>query len=134
MQKSSEHPGPALPTHRQRAPQHPYHAVSIQPGISACAAAYGRSGQRVLSCDAPGLPLAGCDAQHCECQYRQYPDRRVGPRRRGEGSGAFWRGEERRWLPGRRATDVDAQAPGSIAGPGERANGLSLSVHESEAD
>jgi len=89
---------------KQRKPPHPYHAVSIQPGLSACAAAYRCCGTRVLSRDAPSLPLPDCDALHCECQYRDYPDRRVGPRRRSNGSGG-WEGEERRQLAGRRSTD-----------------------------
>lgn len=94
-----------LPSRQRREPSNPYHAVSIQPGLSACAAAYRCSGVRVLSCDAPGLPLPDCDALHCQCQYRTYPDRRVGPRRRGDAGAALRSGEERRQLTGRRSSD-----------------------------
>lgn len=85
-----------------------YHAVSVVCGPKACAAARQLTNVRVLSAEAPRLPLADCDcADGCRCTYRHYDDRRAGPRRaqeRGE-LGAPWAVTERRRWNGRRETD-----------------------------
>jgi hypothetical protein len=87
---------------------HRYHAVSIIPGATACAAAKHFVGQRLLSSNAPRLPLPSCDLPHCSCRFKHHRDRRAGPRRRLD-SGlipAAYSGAERRRSRGRRADDV----------------------------
>lgn len=89
------------------AESHPYHAVSVIPGVVSCAAAHRFTGQRFLSRLAPKLPLPTCDAVQCTCRFKHHKDRRAGPRRRGETSliQAHWSGTERRRAGGRRAED-----------------------------
>ena len=84
-----------------------FHAVSIIPGDSACAAAYRFTRQRFLSAYAPRLPLPTCDAPRCTCRYKHHKDRRAGPRRRSEVGmmEAQYGGSERRRSRGRRADD-----------------------------
>jgi len=73
---------------------------------TACDAAQACKGKRFLSIDAPRLPLAGCDVRRCECKYRHYDDRRAGPRRQDEKSGAPVPSKiNRRARRGRRAVD-----------------------------
>ncbi len=85
----------------------PYHAVSINPGEQACAAAYRSSGQRILSRQAPKLPLPTCDAFHCTCRFSHHNDRRAGARRRDDIGllSGHYPGSERRRTGGRRVTD-----------------------------
>lgn len=71
------------------APQRParsvdttYHAVSIRVGETACSAAREMLGRRFLSCAAPRLPLADCDAAACDCRFVHHDDRRSGKDRR----------------------------------------------------
>lgn len=94
---------PAKPRH----PETRFHAVSIIPGDSACAAAHRFTGKRFLSAHAPRLPLPMCDAPHCSCHYKHHKDRRAGPRRRSEVGMmvASYNGSERRRTRGRRAED-----------------------------
>ena len=55
----------------------PYHAVSIEPGARACAAARAESGKRFLSSAAPMLPLRECThPSACQCRYAHHKDRR----------------------------------------------------------
>jgi hypothetical protein len=84
-----------------------FHAVSIIPGDTACAAAYRFTGQRFLSAHAPRLPLPTCDVMPCTCRYKHHKDRRAGPRRRDEVGimTAPYNGAERRRSRGRRADD-----------------------------
>ncbi|MCM2309792.1 MAG: hypothetical protein NDI84_00185 [Steroidobacteraceae bacterium] len=85
-----------------------YHAVSIVAGASACAAARQLKKVRVLSADAPRLPLATCECPGaCKCTYRHHDDRRAGPRRAREAGqlGGPWAMTERRRSVGRRETD-----------------------------
>ena len=64
------------------APRLRYHCVTVVPGNTSCAAAQGIYGQRLLSADAPRLPLANCETPgECKCTYRHHDDRRAGPRR-----------------------------------------------------
>ena len=86
-----------------------YHCVSIVPGAAGCDAAKAISSQRILSAEAPRLPLATCSKpSECNCTYRHYDDRRATERRasdRGD-STAPWSEHERRRPGGRRMTDV----------------------------
>jgi hypothetical protein len=88
-------------------PESKFHAVSIIPGDTACAAAYRFTGQRFLSAHAPRLPLPTCDSPRCTCRYKHHKDRRAGPRRRSEVGmmTAHYSGAERRRTRGRRAED-----------------------------
>jgi hypothetical protein len=91
-----------------RTPRLRYHAVSVVPGSKACGAVKLLHDVRVLSADAPRLPLANCDCPGtCRCTYRHHDDRRAGPRRARE-SGHLagpWAMTERRRSVGRRETD-----------------------------
>ena len=59
-----------------------YHCVEIIAGPGGCKAAVELTKQRLLSADAPRLPLATCDTPgQCDCRYRHHDDRRAGPRR-----------------------------------------------------
>jgi hypothetical protein len=90
-----------------------YHCVEIVGGPEACAAVKLLAKQRILSGDAPLLPLDDCDrVDHCECIYLHFHDRRQGPRRsqvvRKEIVGTpAYKGRERRIGRGRRETDWD---------------------------
>lgn len=100
--------GPKKVPERAAAASHPYHAVSILPGASACAAAYRSAGQRFLSREAPRLPLPSCDARTCGCRFKHYNDRRAGPRRNsdvGWATASSPQSKERRQSRGRRAED-----------------------------
>ena len=91
-----------------RIPKLRYHAVSVVCGADACAAAKQLKNVRVLSAEAPRLPLSACDCPAtCACTYRHYDDRRAGPRRareRGQLAGP-WAMTDRRRSTGRRETD-----------------------------
>ena len=54
----------------------PYSAISLRCGRGACCAAREIADQRVLSTDAPALPIEGCTSQSCLCSYRYFGDRR----------------------------------------------------------
>lgn len=86
-----------------------YHCVSIVGGTAACPAVHELGSQRLLSADAPRLPLATCDRpEQCQCTYRHFDDRRVGPRRAIDSGRprSSWQQPERRHFRGRRATDI----------------------------
>lgn len=54
-----------------------FQAVSVLPGVSACAAVKAVAGKRVLSHEAPLLPLVDCtQSASCKCRYQKYADRR----------------------------------------------------------
>lgn len=84
-----------------------WHAVTVVGTPRACAAAQACKGARYLSREAPRLPLAGCDADCCDCRYAHFDDRRRGPRRADEKTGASTKRVEvdHRARPGRRSTD-----------------------------
>jgi len=91
-----------------RTPRLRYHCVTVNAGTAACPAALDLKDVRILSADAPRLPMAECTMPaDCRCTYRHHDDRRAGPRRaldRNERPEP-WRGGERRRSVGRRATD-----------------------------
>jgi len=87
-----------------------YHCVEVIAPVSACEAARSLNGIRVLSAEAPLLPLKTCDRSvECKCIYRHFDDRRQGPRRENEHSTVTVarKGMERRKQRGRRETDLD---------------------------
>jgi len=88
----------------------PWHAVSIATGLDPCRAAIARRGQRVLSKDAPTLPLTNCSHPgECECRFKHHADRRSHQRRArdsGLPTGAHMGDERRGPSRGRRAMDV----------------------------
>ncbi len=69
------------PEPHQRRVSNPYHCVAIAFRKDACRAARGLNRQRMLSREAPLLPLPGCDAKVCRCKYVHYDDRREDDRR-----------------------------------------------------
>lgn len=95
---------------RKQTISNPWHAISVVTGVYACDAAVARREQRVLSADAPQLPLSNCQQPGtCTCHYRHHSDRRHSLRRaRDNGlpnrdyTGTDRRSEKR----GQRATDV----------------------------
>ena len=59
-----------------------YPGVEAMPGSSDCCAAVTViAGRRLLTDEAPHLPLASCDQPKCRCRYQQYDDRRTNARR-----------------------------------------------------
>jgi hypothetical protein len=78
LQPSAPEPTAEVP---RKKPVSPYHAVEIQPGRNACAAALALGSRRFLSREAPPLPLAACDRSKCDCRYEHHDDRRKGGRR-----------------------------------------------------
>ena len=90
-----------------------WHAISVVASIQACPAARALRSIRLLSAQAPALPLKDCNQRSsCMCTYKHHKDRRAGPRRAWERSG-FVRAipaVERRGNPGRRASDRESSA------------------------
>lgn len=86
-----------------------YHAVTVVAGPHACAQAQALKGVRLLSLEAPRLPIVGCtDPEGCRCRFQHHDDRRAGPRRTGlrnvRTDGAA-EANNRRRLQGRRDSD-----------------------------
>lgn len=91
-----------------KTPKLRYHCVSINAGPKGCAAAKALEHTRILSAEAPHLPLPTCETPaECHCTYRHHDDRRVGPRRASERNETpdRWTAPERRRSIGRRSTD-----------------------------
>jgi len=87
-----------------------YHCVEVIAPGSGCAEARALKGVRLLSADAPRLPLATCEQpSECKCIYRHFDDRRQGPRRYEEGAAVARRysGPQRRKQRGRRESDYN---------------------------
>jgi hypothetical protein len=87
-----------------------FHAVSIIPGKSCCTQVQSLQGVRLLSAQAPRLPIVGCTmAQNCQCRYQHHEDRRGPSRRSGLRSpiAGEWimTGGDRRRAVGRRDSD-----------------------------
>ena len=64
----------------QTAKSYPAVELIVTPG-EACAAAQASSGKRLLTSEAPLLPVPGCDQPRCGCRYRKFTDRRSETRR-----------------------------------------------------
>jgi hypothetical protein len=101
------------PRHNQRI-SNPWHAISIVTGsvVSGrytCAGAAALRGKRLLSTEAPSLPLPECGSpSQCTCHFRHHADRRNERRRARDNSFGHrsFSGVERRGPSrGRRATD-----------------------------
>jgi hypothetical protein len=91
-----------------RPPRLRYHAVTIVPGPQACELVKSLGNVRLLSIEAPRLPLAGCDrSEQCDCRFQHHSDRRGGPRRAvdREQPGKPAPARERRLGQGRRESD-----------------------------
>ena len=86
---------------------HLFHGVEIVPGQRACDAVHGLANRRLLSEDAPRLPLNTCsDPRDCTCKYKHYVDRRTDARRESdEGLPARGYPTDKRDGSGRRITD-----------------------------
>lgn len=75
----------ARPIERRTAPgkaNTKFHAVSLKSPPNACNAAKAMEGERILSADAPLIPLADCDSPSCKCRFVHHKDRRAGDDRR----------------------------------------------------
>ncbi len=74
-----------------------YRAVEVVPGETACAAVHRLEQRRVLLgfIHLFPLPLPECDAETCQCHYRQHADRRSEDRRLPFGSRAAGDSERR---------------------------------------
>jgi hypothetical protein len=59
-----------------------FHAVSICLDPSPCHSVRQLAGQRILSKEAPILPLPDCDQPNCACRFEHYTDRRAQQNRR----------------------------------------------------
>jgi len=53
-----------------------FHSVSISMDASPCHAIRKYAGQRLLSNEAPILPLRDCDQSNCSCRFEHFDDRR----------------------------------------------------------
>ncbi len=85
-----------------------YHCVTVNAGKHACPAAGALKDVRLLSAEAPRLPLPDCAMPaDCRCTYRHHDDRRAGPRRARDRNERPepWPSSDRRRSIGRRATD-----------------------------
>ncbi|KZX51224.1 hypothetical protein A3709_10360 [Halioglobus sp. HI00S01] len=58
---------------RQSAAVEPWHSVSC---VGNCPALNTYKGKRFLVASVPPLPVPGCKADHCDCRYVHYTDRR----------------------------------------------------------
>lgn len=58
-----------------------YHCVTVHYSKGACEAVRKFDGKRILSADAPVLPLTRCDAAECHCHFEHHEERRVEERR-----------------------------------------------------
>jgi hypothetical protein len=91
-------------------PRRRFHAISIVAGPSPCAQVQALAETRLLSVEAPRLPLVGCtNPGGCRCRFQHHEDRRSGPRRSGARAPMRdnWTMEgNRRRSPGRRNVDL----------------------------
>ena len=58
-----------------------FHCITIHHDKHACDSVKRLSHQRVLSGEAPVLPLISCDAAQCNCRFEHHEDRRFEDRR-----------------------------------------------------
>ena len=94
--------------------EHPYRAVSIHNYTDGCPAMREIAGQRLLAGEAPILPLADCESDHCHCVYRHHIDRRRGTDRRARPS------------PGDQLTPLPAGVQDRRGSAGRRVGDLAL--------
>ena len=87
---------------------HLFHGIEIIPGPRPCEAVQKLANRRMLSEEAPPLPLNSCSrADLCTCKYTHFADRRTDSRREsdiGLPSRTYLK-EEKRAGSGRRITD-----------------------------
>lgn len=91
-------------------PKKTWHAVSVVVKAGGCDAAKQLRHVRFLSAEAPRFPVQNCTAtDRCQCAYRHFDDRRLGPRRQQEmGLRKARKGDqERRAGVDRRRADFD---------------------------
>jgi len=91
-----------------RKPRLKYRCVEVIAPAKGCEAARLLKNTRLLTVEAPRLPLSNCDRPaDCQCIYRHFDDRRQGPRRDNEHARLplVHTGPERRRRLGRRDTD-----------------------------
>ncbi len=90
-----------------RSPRLRFHAVTVLAGADACPQAQSVRNLRLLSAEAPRLPMVGCDRpDRCKCRFKHHDDRRAGPRRRVDRPiDPRAATTERRTVLGRRTTD-----------------------------
>jgi hypothetical protein len=58
-----------------------YKCVEIKAGLMQCKAVDKYKTKRLLTSEAPVLPVLGCDSTECECKFVRYEDRRRDDRR-----------------------------------------------------
>jgi len=58
-----------------------YHCVTVHSSVNACDAVKALAGKRILSSEAPVLPLSACDVDNCKCRFQHHEERRVDERR-----------------------------------------------------
>ncbi len=87
--------------------EHLFHGIEVIPGKRCCPAARALAKRRILSSEAPRLPLQACtNPNHCTCTYKHFTDRRTEARREWDiGLPERFRVDERRTGRGRRVTD-----------------------------
>jgi hypothetical protein len=88
-----------------------YHSVSILPGSPCCKPAGEAQGRKILSSEAPKLPLDECTMpERCRCRFHKHSDRREGDDDRrllGHVQRSVWYGgAEKRKSRGRRTDDT----------------------------
>src|SRR5512144_1085089 len=79
-----------------------WHAVSVIGGLAPCPAAIAIRQKRMLSDEAPRLPLPECTSPgRCQCRYQHHTDRRVTLRRAVDRGGLPfpWSGANKRIKP-----------------------------------
>ena len=93
-----------------------YHSVNVVSGSYMCAAAAALKDKKILSAEAPMLPLKECDNPgDCRCVYKHFDDRRQGTRREDQNAAirivtiapVAKKDAERRRKGARREADID---------------------------
>lgn len=90
-----------------------YHSVTIELDPHPCAAVKAIGGAKLLSHEAPILPVSECDQANCRCRYIHHDDRRGWIRRGYESAlgqiAALGAPKDRRSARGRRENDLAEQ-------------------------
>ena len=103
--------GPKRPITSSSRHSSEFHAVSIKSTSSACEAARSMKDKRILSNEAPRLPLPDCDVAQCKCRFVHYRDRRTGEDRRDQYAGSIGGGTGEHEQEQRRPDDRRADPP-----------------------